>query len=124
MMTSGNISEEPIVRTNIEAMERLSTLADAFLFHNREIHCVCDDSVVRVFRGHELPIRRSRGYAPMPVRLDRGGVSVLAVGGELKASFCMTEDKCANAVRYGRWILASPPGKEIYFKCASRSHFS
>lgn len=92
VMTSGNVSEEPIVRTNHQAFTRLNSLADAFLLHNREIHVVCDDSVVRVLRGHELPIRRSRGYAPMPVRLNRTVPTVLAVGGELKATFCFTKD--------------------------------
>ncbi|HEY3741553.1 MAG TPA: carbamoyltransferase HypF, partial [Bryobacteraceae bacterium] len=91
VMTSGNRSEEPIVRENAEALDRLSALADAFLLHNRDIHVVCDDSVVRIASGRELPIRRSRGYAPMPVRLPFAGPSVLAVGGELKATFCVTK---------------------------------
>ncbi len=91
VMTSGNWSEEPIARENAEAIHRLSPLADAFLMHDRNIHVVADDSVVRVFAGRELPLRRSRGYAPLPVRLAGEGKSLLAVGGELKATFCLTK---------------------------------
>ncbi len=69
VMTSGNRADEPIARTNDEARERLSAIADGFLLHDRDIHAVCDDSVIRVFRDAPLPIRRSRGFAPFPVRL-------------------------------------------------------
>ena len=92
VMTSGNFSDEPIVKDNDEALARLATMADAFLLHNRDIHVVCDDSVTRVFETRELPIRRSRGYSPMPVKLSHPGPSVLAVGGELKSTFCLTRD--------------------------------
>ncbi len=95
VLTSGNVDEEPIARTNREAWERLRTLADCFLLHDREIHVVCDDSVVRVFRGDELPVRRSRGYAPMPVRLSDAVPAILAVGAELKSTFCVTRDEYA-----------------------------
>ncbi|MCA9265395.1 MAG: carbamoyltransferase HypF, partial [Planctomycetales bacterium] len=91
LLTSGNISDEPIVRTNSEAVRRLSHLADCFLLHNRDIHVVCDDSVVRCVDEGLLPIRRSRGYAPLPVRLSEDGPSVMAVGGEIKATFCVTK---------------------------------
>ncbi|MCR9296846.1 MAG: carbamoyltransferase HypF, partial [bacterium] len=89
VVTSGNLTDEPIVRSNQKASSRLTGLADCFLLHNRDIHAVCDDSVVRCISGRLLPIRRSRGYAPMPVRLRQSGPSVLAVGGELKATFCV-----------------------------------
>jgi hydrogenase maturation protein HypF len=95
LMTSGNVSDEPIVRTNAEAKDRLAALADCFLLHDRDIHIVCDDSVVRCVNGQIIPIRRSRGYAPMPIRLAEIGPSVLAVGGELKSTFCVTKDDYA-----------------------------
>jgi hydrogenase maturation protein HypF len=96
VMTSGNLSEEPIVWRNEEARERLGGIADAFLFHDRDIHVPCDDSVVAVYAsGRELPIRRSRGYSPMPVKLPVERPMTLAVGAELKACFCLTRDSYA-----------------------------
>ncbi len=95
VMTSANPSGEPIVRENREAVERLSGLADAFLLHNRDIEVVCDDSVIRTFEGYEMPLRRSRGYAPLPIQLPKEADSILAVGAELKSTFCITKQKYA-----------------------------
>ncbi len=95
VMTSGNISEEPIALNNEEARTQLVGLADAFLMHDRAIRTRCDDSVMRTFRNHSFPLRRSRGYAPFPVYLAQVSPQVLAVGGELKNTFCLTRDKYA-----------------------------
>jgi hydrogenase maturation protein HypF len=91
VLTSANRSDEPICFTEDDAAERLSSLCNAVLNHNRPIHVPCDDSVVRVVDDRELPIRRSRGYAPLPIDLGCDGPAVLAVGGELKNTFCLTD---------------------------------
>ncbi len=83
--TSGNLSDEPIVKDNDEALERLRGLADAFIMHNRPIRRRCDDSVVKVVAGLPQIIRRSRGYVPLPLRLPfRLKRKVLALGGHEK----------------------------------------
>ncbi|MFM8494981.1 MAG: carbamoyltransferase HypF, partial [Planctomycetia bacterium] len=69
VMTSGNLADEPIATANAEAVARLGRIADGFLLHDRGIHVPCDDSVVRCLAGAALPIRRSRGHAPLPIRL-------------------------------------------------------
>ncbi len=95
VMTSGNLSDEPICKDNDEARTRLAALADGFLMHDRDIHVWCDDSVVRVFEGRDLPVRRSRGYAPYPITLPAAMPNTLAAGGELKSTFCLTRDDFA-----------------------------
>jgi hydrogenase maturation protein HypF len=98
VMTSGNLSEEPIAITNEEARQRLSQLADAFLMHNRLIRTRCDDSVVRAHPEtdkHIYPIRRSRGYAPFPINLGQNYPAIMAFGAELKNTFCVTHDQYA-----------------------------
>src|SRR6201996_3023767 len=91
VLTSANRSDDPICFTEDDVLQRLPPLCDAVLDHDRPIHVPCDDSVVRVVDGRELPVRRSRGYAPLPVDLGRDGPAVLAVGGELKNTFCLTD---------------------------------
>jgi hydrogenase maturation protein HypF len=105
VMTSGNFSNEPIVTDNDEALDKLSHLADSFLLHNRDIFLPCDDSVMRIADLKSkiqnpkseivLPYRRSRGYAPFPVQLPFKLPPVLAVGGELKATFCLAKGEFA-----------------------------
>ena len=95
VMTSGNLSEEPIAYDNDEARMRLAPLADAFLMHNRPIHMRTDDSVVRVISNQTYPIRRSRGYAPDPIQIHSNAKPILAVGAELKNTFCLTRDRYA-----------------------------
>lgn len=90
VLTSGNLSDEPIVYRDHDAFMELDPVADAFLTHDREIHMRCDDSVVRVIDGKEQQIRRSRGYAPQPISVSPGfKQSVLAAGPELKHTFCI-----------------------------------
>jgi hydrogenase maturation protein HypF len=90
VMTSGNVSDEPIAYRNEESKSRLVNIADYFLFHNREIHMRCDDSVTRVFEGTPYILRRSRGYVPFPIKLPFPLEMILACGGELKNTFCLT----------------------------------
>lgn len=92
VMTSGNLSEEPIAIDNHEAVQRLGSLADYLLVHNRDILCRCDDSVVRWSNGKLCQARRSRGFVPVPVFLEKPVSSVLAVGGELKNTICLARD--------------------------------
>ena len=98
VMTSGNLSEEPITIDNRDAFERLSGVADAFLVHDREIHLRSDDSIVRVVDGALRQCRRSRGYVPVPIFLPASWAClppVLAVGAELKNTICLTKENRA-----------------------------
>jgi hydrogenase maturation protein HypF len=90
VMTSGNSSDEPIAFQDDDAVSRLSGIADLFLTHDRSIHLRCDDSVTRVVVGFELPLRRSRGYAPQPLVLPQPcRLPTLALGGQFKVTFAL-----------------------------------
>jgi hydrogenase maturation protein HypF len=100
VMTSANFRGNPILTKNEEVREQLKGIADFYLFHNRDIHVHCDDSVIRVTRlggngSQPYPIRRSRGYAPRPITSPVTSPSVLAVGPELKNTFCHTRESNA-----------------------------
>ncbi|HEX4754195.1 MAG TPA: carbamoyltransferase HypF [Candidatus Dormibacteraeota bacterium] len=94
VMTSGNVSDEPIAKDNHEALGRLGGIADAFLLHDRDIYARYDDSVVRVIDGEEHMVRRARGYCPLPLEVgtERALPPVLALGAHLKNTFCIVRD--------------------------------
>ncbi len=96
VLTSGNVSDEPIAYDDADALAALGGIADAFLTHDRAIHIRTDDSVARAFRGRPMLIRQSRGYVPEPVSV-RGGFprQVLACGAELKNTFCLAKERHA-----------------------------
>jgi hydrogenase maturation protein HypF len=90
VMTSGNLSDEPIAFEDEDAIRRLGDIADLFLVHDRPIASRCDDSVARTIAGRPLVMRRSRGYVPRPVIVRRRFTRpVLAVGAQLKNTFCL-----------------------------------
>ncbi len=94
VMTSGNLSEEPIAKDNGEALVRLKGIADYFLLHDRDIYSRYDDSVYIVDEVPR-PVRRARGYAPYPIFLSFKSEQVLACGAEEKNTFCLTKDEHA-----------------------------
>jgi len=101
VMTSGNLSEEPIVTAGDEARRVLSGIADAFLFHDRDIFMRVDDSVFFVLQGGggrrplDIPVRRARGYVPEAIPVGAEGPDVLAVGADLKNTFTVTKGRYA-----------------------------
>jgi hydrogenase maturation protein HypF len=96
VMTSGNLSEEPIAYRDDDAGERLAAIAEGMLTHNRDIHIRCDDTVMRIVAGGEQFFRRSRGYAPEPIPLTHNlKVPILACGGHLKNTFCLGKGRQA-----------------------------
>ena len=95
VMTSGNLSEEPIARDNDEALRRLGNIADYFLMHDRDIYARYDDSVMLVELGAPRFARRARGFAPYPVKLPYQSKQILGCGAEEKNTFCLTRDNYA-----------------------------
>ncbi len=120
VMTSGNVSDEPIAHEDADAVSRLRNIADYFLVHNRDIYCQADDSVVRTVLDQPYFIRRSRGYVPAPVRLGRELPPLLAVGGELKNTFCLTRGNQAFMSAH-TGDLENVPTYEAYI--AAISHY-
>lgn len=100
VMTSANLSDEPVLYRDEDALSMLSGVADRFLVHGRSIHAPCDDSVIRVFRTHPLMVRRSRGHVPRMVTIPALSRSVLALGGELKAAACLADGNEACMSRH------------------------
>ncbi|MEM6682706.1 MAG: carbamoyltransferase HypF, partial [Pseudomonadota bacterium] len=90
VMTSANVSGQPLITDNAEAQEKCAQIADLIVTHNRDIVVRCDDSVVRVIHGAPAYLRRARGYAPTPIKLAREIPPILAVGGHLKNTVCLT----------------------------------
>ena len=95
VMTSGNISEEPIAKDNAEAVSKLGGVADYFLVHNRDIYARYDDSVMTLENNEPRFVRRARGFAPHPIRLKNQMPQILACGAEEKNTFCLTRDNYA-----------------------------
>jgi hydrogenase maturation protein HypF len=96
VMTSANISDEPICYENQDALTRLGKIADYYLTHDRRIHVRSDDSVTRVFAGREMVLRRSRGYAPRAIKTAfKFERQIMAAGAELKNTFCLARGEQA-----------------------------
>lgn len=95
IMTSGNITEEPIAAKNNQAKQKLNKICDYFLIHDRGIYSRYDDSVVKIFDNREMLIRRARGYSPYPVKLSRDikDKTILALGAQEKNTFCIYKER-------------------------------
>ena len=89
VLTSGNLSDAPLIDNNEEALEQLKGIADFFLLHDRPIINSCDDSVAAIINSEPVIHRRSRGYVPLPINIAKEFSSVLACGGDLKSTFCI-----------------------------------
>ena len=113
VMTSANLSEEPIAIDNDEARARLGNIADAFLMHNREILQRCDDSVAAVVDGAPQLIRRARGYVPLAIPLPMEAPPLLAVGGHLKNVFALARGRFAYQSQH-LGDLENPTGLEFF----------
>ncbi len=95
VLTSGNLAGEPLCYDDEDARARLAPLVDGWLLHDRPIHVPCDDAVTRLVDGVEVPVRRSRGYAPVPIALPFDVPATLAVGADLKNTCCVAEGRYA-----------------------------
>ncbi|WP_457575481.1 carbamoyltransferase HypF [Desulfomarina sp.] len=93
VMTSGNMSGTPICTANREALDRLSSIADFFLLHNRDIITRVDDSVTKIIAGKQMIFRRARGYVPEPLHIPWHLPKILGCGGGLKSTFCLGRDR-------------------------------
>ena len=100
VMTSANISDEPIEIENALAIKNLGGICDCFLVHDREIHNRCDDSIIQVMDNHPVVLRRGRGYAPFPFFAEVNFKPTLACGAELKNTFCLAQKKSAFISQY------------------------
>jgi hydrogenase maturation protein HypF len=118
-MTSANLSGEPLAFHNDEALSKLSGIADAFALHNRPIAVRMDDSVLQVADGAPLFLRRARGFVPQPLPLPWRGPPLLAVGGHLKATFCLVHDNRAYVSQH-LGDLDSPTAQDAF--CDSVQH--
>jgi len=117
--TSGNLSDEPMATDNDEALERLGDIADVFLVHDRPIACALDDSVVRVVAGRAMVLRRARGYAPLPVKVNKPVPPLLALGGHLKSAVATT---VGSQVLLGPYVgdLDSAPARKAFISIVER----
>ncbi|AXC15114.1 [NiFe] hydrogenase metallocenter assembly protein HypF [Acidisarcina polymorpha] len=113
VMTSANLSDEPIAIDNLEAVTRLGLIADAFLMHDREILQRCDDSVVQLVEESPQLLRRARGFVPLPIPLPFNAPPLLAVGGHLKNTFCLALGREAYLSQH-LGDLESPSGLEFF----------
>ncbi|MBU2701245.1 hydrogenase maturation protein HypF [Sporomusaceae bacterium BoRhaA] len=95
VLTSANLSDEPLIDNNEEALEKLNGIADFFLLHDRPIINSCDDSVVAVVNSATMVHRRARGYVPLPIRIEKKCSNVFACGGDLKNTFCILKGQHA-----------------------------
>lgn len=101
VMTSANLSGEPLITDNAEAMTKLKGVADYWLLHDREIYHPCEDSVLRVINGYPVFFRKARGYVPLPLDLGEQLLSVMGAGGDLKNTFCLFKGNQAFVSQHG-----------------------
>ena len=121
VMTSGNVSDEPIAIGNDEAVSRLRGIADLFLLHDREVVQRTDDSVVRRVGRKIYPIRRARGFVPAPVTLPRSFPDVVGLGGEMKSTFCFVKGDAAYLSQH-IGDLEQAPARDFYEEAYRFSH--